>query len=57
MAVPVFDAHGSMVLALVALGYSAGFDVRQPEIGTALRQAANQLSRRLGHRDGRRMVS
>jgi DNA-binding IclR family transcriptional regulator len=51
MAAPVFDAHGSMLLALVALGYSAGFDARQPEIGAALRQASNQLSRRLGHQN------
>jgi DNA-binding IclR family transcriptional regulator len=50
MAAPIFDAHGSMVLALVTLGYSAGFDVRQREIRSALQQAARQLSRRLGYR-------
>lgn len=50
MAAPVFDAYGSMTLALVTLGYSAGFDARKPEIESALREASRQLSRRLGYR-------
>jgi DNA-binding IclR family transcriptional regulator len=50
MAAPIFGDQGSMVLALVTLGYSAGFEPRQGEIRTALHQAAQQLSRRLGHR-------
>lgn len=50
MAAPVFDADGAMVLALVTLGYSAGFDAHRGEIRSALHQAAEQLSRRLGHR-------
>jgi DNA-binding IclR family transcriptional regulator len=50
MAAPIFGDQGSMVLALVTLGYSAGFEPRQGEIRAALHQAAQQLSRRLGYR-------
>jgi DNA-binding IclR family transcriptional regulator len=52
LAAPVFDANGSMVLAMIALGYSGGFDARW-EGGTAkaLREAAAGLSRRLGFRN------
>jgi DNA-binding IclR family transcriptional regulator len=49
MAAPIFDDQGSMVLALVTLGYSGGFEPRQGEIRAALHQAARQLSRRLGY--------
>jgi DNA-binding IclR family transcriptional regulator len=49
-AAPVFDAAGHLVLALTAIGASAGFDTA-PEgaLTTALRDAAARLSRRLGH--------
>jgi DNA-binding IclR family transcriptional regulator len=50
MAAPVFDVDGSMILALVTLGYSAAFEPRRDEIRATVRQAAQQLSRRLGHR-------
>jgi DNA-binding IclR family transcriptional regulator len=49
-AAPVFDAAGRLVLALTAIGPSASFDT-SPDgaLTTALRHAARQLSRRLGH--------
>lgn len=49
-AAPVFDASGRLVLALTAIGPSASFDTAPdgPLLAT-LRQAAAQLSRRLGH--------
>jgi len=48
-AAPVFDADGRMTLALVALGYSGGFDSRwDGATARAVRDAAAQLSRRLG---------
>jgi DNA-binding IclR family transcriptional regulator len=49
LAAPVFDANGTMVLAMIALGYAGAFDAR-PDGGTAkaLRAAAAELSRRLG---------
>jgi DNA-binding IclR family transcriptional regulator len=50
MAAPIFDDQASMVLALVTLGYSGGFEPRRDEIRAALHQAALELSRRLGHR-------
>jgi DNA-binding IclR family transcriptional regulator len=50
MAAPILDDQGFMVIALIALGYSAGFDTRKGEIGAALHESAQQLSRRLGHR-------
>ncbi|HEY1132428.1 MAG TPA: IclR family transcriptional regulator [Roseateles sp.] len=49
-AAPIFEASGRLVLALTAIGPSASFDTA-PEgvlVGT-LRDAAAQLSRRLGH--------
>jgi DNA-binding IclR family transcriptional regulator len=50
VAAPVFDANGGMTLALVALGYSADFDLslRGPLV-TAVKHRAGELSRRLGH--------
>ncbi|MGO9996071.1 MAG: IclR family transcriptional regulator [Steroidobacteraceae bacterium] len=48
IAAPVFDDSGSMVLALIALGYSAGFEARYAQISSALLQAAKRLSKRLG---------
>ncbi|MCW5635291.1 MAG: IclR family transcriptional regulator [Rubrivivax sp.] len=51
MAVPVFDARGALVLALTAIGPTAVFDRRgDGEVATALREAAQALSARLGHR-------
>ncbi len=51
LAAPVFDAHGSMVLAMTAIGPSAGLDTRdEAPPAAALRQAAEHLSRRLGWR-------
>jgi DNA-binding IclR family transcriptional regulator len=48
-AAPVFDADGRMTLALIALGYSGGFDTRwDGATARALREAAESLSRRLG---------
>jgi len=49
LAAPVFDADGRMTLALVALGYSGGFDARwDGATARAVRDAAARLSRRLG---------
>lgn len=49
LAAPVFDANGTMVLALVVLGYAGGFDRRwEGPTAKALRAAAAALSRRLG---------
>ncbi|MFG6468866.1 IclR family transcriptional regulator [Roseateles sp. BYS87W] len=49
-AAPVFDAAGRLVVALTAIGASAAFstDDTGPVLPT-LREAAQQLSRRLGH--------
>lgn len=48
-AAPVFDSDGRMTLALVALGYSGGFDARwDGATARAVRDAAEKLSRRLG---------
>lgn len=50
VAAPVFDANGAMVLAVVALGYSAGFDLSlQGQNVTATKECARSLSLRLGH--------
>ena len=47
LAAPVFDADGRMTLALVALGYSGGFDARwDGATARAVRDAAARLSRR-----------
>lgn len=49
-AAPVFDAAGRLVLALTAIGPSASFDTAlDGALATMLREAAGQLSRRLGH--------
>ena len=48
MAVPVFDGNGSIVLALIALGYSAGFELLRQSIQAAMLGAARELSARLG---------
>jgi DNA-binding IclR family transcriptional regulator len=49
-AAPVFDAAGRLVLALTAIGASAGFDTTPAgALTTALRAAAAGLSGRLGH--------
>lgn len=51
VAAPVFDANGNMALALVALGYSADFDLAvHGPIVTAVKNRARQLSERLGHK-------
>jgi DNA-binding IclR family transcriptional regulator len=50
LAAPVFDANGAMVLAMIALGYAGAFDARPDgDTAKALRAAAAELSRRLGH--------
>lgn len=48
MAAPVFDYSASMVLALVALGYSKPFDAGFNGISRAVMRAAAVLSARLG---------
>lgn len=48
MAAPVFDYSATMVLALVALGYSKPFDADFKSIATAVMRAAAALSERLG---------
>jgi len=49
MAAPVFDERGEIVLSLTAIGPSAVFDTRvDGVVATALRNAAAELSRRLG---------
>jgi DNA-binding IclR family transcriptional regulator len=51
MALPVFDARGTIVLALTAIGPTAVFDSRSAgDVASALRAAAEALSARLGHR-------
>lgn len=49
LALPVFDARGTIVLALTAIGPSAVFDSRSDgDVATPLREAARELSQRLG---------
>ena len=48
MAAPVFGADGTMVLALVTLGYSATFEPDRERIAQALLKCAARLSERLG---------
>ena len=49
MAAPVFDHHGGIVLAIVAIGPAGIFDVRwDGPIARALRACADQVSQRLG---------
>lgn len=51
IAAPVFDSSGEIVLAVVALGYSAAFDLSlQGDTVTAVKECAQALSRRLGYR-------
>jgi DNA-binding IclR family transcriptional regulator len=51
LAAPVFDGNGTMVLALVSLGYSGAFDATwEGRNATALRESAAKLSARLGFR-------
>jgi DNA-binding IclR family transcriptional regulator len=51
MAAPVFDERGEIALSLTAIGPSAVFDTRlDGAVAAALRQAAADLSRRLGAR-------
>jgi DNA-binding IclR family transcriptional regulator len=51
IAAPVFDANGDMTLALVALGYSADFDLSlSGRIVGAVKRSARLLSERLGYR-------
>lgn len=52
LALPVFDARGTIVLALTAIGPSAVFDSRgEGVVAAALRAAARELSTRLGMRE------
>jgi DNA-binding IclR family transcriptional regulator len=52
LALPVFDARGTIVLALTAIGPSAVFDSRsEGAVAGALREAAQELSMRLGLRE------
>jgi DNA-binding IclR family transcriptional regulator len=53
-AAPVFDDRGRLVLAITVLGYKTGFDHRwSGPVATALREAAQGLSRTLGHQHER----
>lgn len=53
LAAPVFDCNGTLVLALVSLGYSGAFDATwDGPVATALREGAGKLSARLGFRQG-----
>jgi DNA-binding IclR family transcriptional regulator len=52
VAAPVFSATGAVTLAVVALGYSATFDLTlQGSVVRAVKDCARALSRRLGYRD------
>lgn len=56
-AAPVFDDRGRLVLSLTVLGYKGSFDHRWTgPVVKALREAANGLSRTLGH-EHERLVS
>lgn len=49
MAAPVFDANGKLALALTLISTVAGFDTDlEGEVPRALKETADQLSRRLG---------
>ena len=51
MSAPVFDHRGELVLAITSIGPSAAFDTRwDGPVGQALRDAAQAVSLRLGHR-------
>jgi DNA-binding IclR family transcriptional regulator len=53
-AAPVLDDRGRLVLAITVLGYKAGFDHRwNGPVAQALREAAQTLSRTLGHQHER----
>jgi len=57
-AAPVFDDRGRLVLSITVLGYKAGFDHRwSGPVATALREAAQRLSRTLGYQHERLMRS
>jgi DNA-binding IclR family transcriptional regulator len=52
IAAPVFDYNGTMVMALVALGYTGNFDRSLTgELVTAVMRVAGQIARRLGRED------
>ncbi len=51
MAAPVFDYSASMVLALVALGYSKPFDTAFKSISMAVMRTAAAISARLGAKE------
>jgi DNA-binding IclR family transcriptional regulator len=57
IAAPVFDHTGSMVLALIALGYAKPFDAAIAKISSAVSQAAEALSVRLGARKSGKSAS
>lgn len=50
IAAPVFDHSGSMVMALVTLGYSKPFDAAAASIASVVLRNAAALSARLGYR-------
>jgi DNA-binding IclR family transcriptional regulator len=50
IAAPVFDGAGSMVLALIALGYSKPFEAASARLSAAVLRKARELSQRLGWR-------
>jgi DNA-binding IclR family transcriptional regulator len=50
IAAPVYDTEGSVVLALVTLGYSGTFEANEPQIRTSILRTAEAISSRLGWR-------
>lgn len=52
IAAPVVDMEGTVVLALVTLGYSGTFEKGESRIRAALLRTANQISARLGAKPG-----
>lgn len=51
VAAPVFDSTGNMALAVVALGYTAAFNLTlHGDVVTAVKECAQTLSQRLGYR-------
>jgi DNA-binding IclR family transcriptional regulator len=48
IAAPVYDTEGTVVLALVTLGYSGTFASSEPQIRAALMKTAESISSRLG---------
>lgn len=50
LAAPIFDVHGVVTAALVAIGYKSNFDARwDGPVATGIKAGALQLSQRLGH--------